>query len=254
MNRPSVRRLRSALVALSLTAATAGTAVAVAGPATAANVSCTTSTTLTVNSKATTPQIVSFGTYLDVQASVSASCTGGSPNYVEAGTLWLQKRTSSTGAWTTIAKETGFNAESASKYGTNVATRTTQFRAVYYGGAYNNGAGSDTFANSSSKYILVGMIRASKDLAWHSVRGGIHGSFKFSPAASIKGLKAEVEHKSGTHWKILRKVKANSKGIVTTTLPLGKNRIVVPTARGFVGSYHTVSVTRARATHRAVVR
>lgn len=244
MIRTTPRRLRSALLAVTLTAATAGTAVAVAGPAAANGSTCTPSATITVNGHSST-QTVRFGDYVTVQAEVAANCTGGTYNPTTPlyGTLQIQRTTNGT-TWTTIA--TGSTAGFASVGGKHVVPRVSGFRAVYTGGTdptYN-----DTYAGSTSSMVIAHIYRSSKEVSSVCSRRGCTDTWRFGPATSIKGLRVQIQRKVSGHWKTVTRVRASSTGTIRHTFPIGANRMVLPPARGFDGSYILLTVSRYRPT------
>lgn len=239
MIRTSVR-LRRAMVALTLTAAAASTALGVAGPASARTSStCTPVASITVNSKTTT-QVVRYGDYVDVTAQVAANCTGGSYNPTTPlyGTLQIQRSYDNV-HWSTVS--TGSTAGYAYISGTNVAPKVAGFRAVYTGGT--DPTYGDTYSSSTSSTIVVGVYRKTS-YSWKSVRRAVRYNWKISPTASISGLNAVFFKKTATGWKRLKAIRVSSTGHVVATFGVGTYKMQLPTARGLIASYVKFRVTR----------
>lgn len=244
MTSTTIRRMRTALTALALTAATAGTAVAVAGPASATASTCTPTASITVNHK-TTKQTIRFGDNILVEASVAPNCTGGSfnPDTPLYGTLKIQRTTNGT-SWTTVA--TGDTPGYVGVNGTKLASRLSGFRAVYTGGT--DPTYGDTYTDATSSMQLVHVFRASKEVRSRCGHRGCTDTWKFSPIASIKGMKVQIQRMSGGRWRNVTKVRVSSKGTITHTFPIGVNRLLLPVGRGFDGSYVKWKITRYTAT------
>ncbi|MCL2542882.1 MAG: hypothetical protein FWE71_10560 [Nocardioidaceae bacterium] len=246
MNRPVVRRLRSALVALALTAAGTGTAVAV-GPAHAAAATCTDSLTLTANGRSTGVS-VAYGTYVSVHVDVVAHCTGGSlaPGAPLGGTTTLWRSFDAGDTWTKAKTASSADRGHVSIHGTHVVRRTTWFYASYSGGTDSSG---DTFAAAPSRSVGVGIYRTTRMVSYRSIRGGTRSTYKVGPAASIRGLEVVFQRRAGSRWRADKKIRAGSAGIVVGTFAIGRYRMHLPAARGMLGSYATFSVTRHRPAH-----
>lgn len=249
MLRTSARRARAAVVALALTATTVGT-VAATSPAQAVDASCTTKTTLTINGHRAN-QVVQWGDYESVHVDVSAVCVGDSSLDIPlGGSTRLYRSTDGGHTWSKIKGANGTNASFISYYGTNIIKRNTKFKATYSGGtdAYNN------HYTASSAYNQA-RIKRKVSYTWKSVRGGVRYNYAIAPASSIRGLHVIFKKKKSTHWVTIRKVRVNRYGHVVGTFGLGKYRMSMPSARGFIASYHAFGVVRARATAgRAVAR
>jgi hypothetical protein len=248
MNRPALgRRLRSALVALTITAAAAGTSIAVAGPASATNATCTTSTLVSADvgtGYKTSTVVAKWGSYESIKVDVSATCSNG-VDYTSTGTTYVQRSTDGGSTWTTVKSATGYSTSTVYYYGTNIVTRNTIFRGLYTGGTDTSNA--RTYAGSSDT-IDVAMIRSSKIASQKNVRGGLKVNFKISPTASIKGLYVKFQVKKSGVWKGYKKVRATSTGHAIATFAGSSRgiayRMVLPSARGFVSSYASFTVTR----------
>jgi hypothetical protein len=236
MNRPTFgRRLRSALIALTVTAATAGTSVAVADSASAA-ASCTTRTVITAKSSTASRVVVTWNDYFALQVDVTPTCSDGN-TYTAAGTITVQKSINGGSTWTNVTP--GY-ASSAywSKDGTNWNSRSAVFRAIYRGAT----DGSGRTYTSSSDSVTVYMIRDTQDVYSQSgsVRGGYKKTFKIAPTASIKGLYVKFQVKSSGVWKGYKRVQVNRYGKVSAVFAGSSAgrvyRMVQPSGRGFAAS------------------
>lgn len=236
MNRPTIgRRMRSALVALTITAAAAGTSVAVAGPASAVtSVACTTSTVVDLNTH-TSNQVVKWNDFEAIHVNVKASCTDGKSYVSGSGITTLYKSIDGGNTWSVVKRAGDYSAESISFYGTNVVQRNTIYYAKYSGGSYNNGYTQWTYPASSDN-IAVGVIRDVKET--HSSCGtrGCADNFKVSPASSISGLKVIIQKHTSTGWHFNTSVKASSTGTFKHFFTRGKWRFQLPGSRGFLKS------------------
>lgn len=236
MNRPFFgRRLRSALVALTITAAAAGTSVAVAGPAGAVtSVSCSTSTVLDVNGH-TSNQVVRWNDFEAVHVNVKASCSDGRTYVSGSGITTLYKSVDGGSTWTTVKRIGGYGADYVSIYGTNIITRNTLFYAKYSGGAYGDGTTQWNYSASADN-IAVGIIRYIKEGSSSCGTRGCTDTFKITPVASIKGLTVVIQKNSSTGWHFNSSVKASSTGTFKHFFTRGKWRFVLPGKRGFLKS------------------
>ncbi|GAB2983721.1 hypothetical protein [Nocardioides montaniterrae] len=243
MIRTTSRRLRSALVALTITAAAAGTSVAVAGPAGAVTqVSCSTKTVVDVNGH-TSNQVVKWGDYESVHVNVSAACSDGK-NYVSgSGITTLYKSTDGGNTWTTLKRMGGYGADYVSYYGTNVITRNTLFYAKYSGGAYGNGYTQWNYAASNDN-IVAGVIRHTAYKSSSCGHRGCTAVYKITPIASIQGLKVTIQKHNSTGWHFNTAVTVSSTGTLKHFFRPGKYRFLLPGKRGFLKStYGTITVS-----------
>lgn len=242
MNRPlNGRRLRSALVALTITAATAGTTVATAGSASAA-ATCTTKTVITAKSSTASRVAVKWGDYFALEVNVTPTCSDGN-TYTAAGTIKVQKSTNGGSTWTGVASDYASSAY-WQRAGTNWNTRTAIFRAIYTGAT----DGSARTYSSSSDSVGIGMYRASKIGSYKNVRGGLRVNYAITPATSIKGLYVKFQVKRDGRWRGYKKVRATSTGHAIAIFAGSSKgihyRANFPSARGFIASSSAFTVTR----------
>ncbi|HJQ07755.1 MAG TPA: hypothetical protein VJ872_20045 [Nocardioides sp.] len=252
MTVPALRRLRSATIALALTAAATGTAVAVAGPAHATSNACATTSTITINDQ-TTDQAVPYGSSVTVIADVAmtaGSCESpdGVPAGVESGKLSIERSLDNGDTWTTLktidVTLSMHTASIAGIAGYSFLPGTAEFRAHYFGGNQDVVTG-DTFSDSYA-WRWAAPVRTAKRTAKTCTTTYCQDTWKIRPAASIAGLKVKLEHWSSAKktWVLLANRTVSSTGTFTYRFPLGTTRVLIPTARGYLGSYLIVKVTR----------
>ncbi|MCL2542881.1 MAG: hypothetical protein FWE71_10555 [Nocardioidaceae bacterium] len=241
MTRTSSRRLRSALVVVSLTAATTGTATAVTGPANAVSNVCPTATTLTINGK-TSNQAVQYGATVTLGASVAlGTCqfADGVPTSITVGTLEIDRITDGD---LTVVKKIGVSSGSSSISisGKNLVPALSEYKAVYLGNSDDHSG--DTY-ESSQDVRYAGPYRTwQRSSASRWVKGGFHGVYKINPSVSIKGLKVQLQRRTTSGWTTFAQPRVSSAGLLTYTFKAGVTRVMLPLARGFIASEWKVQV------------
>lgn len=242
------RRMRHALVALTLAAASAGTAIAVAGPAAAVSNSCHPTATLTINGQ-TKDLAVRFGSTVTIAGTVAVgTCdfSEGTPSSVEFGTLEIDRTVDNGDTWT-VLKTVDVTPEvnTVSVSGTNLVPQLGLYKVTYTGGSSEESG--DTFAdvgtNCSSETAQLpswcswsAPYRTHQRLkSSHWVRNGYVANYKLRPAVSIAGLKVQLQRKQGNAWKTVARAAVDEHGVFSHRFAVGLTRIVTPDARGFVG-------------------
>jgi hypothetical protein len=229
------RRVRSALVAVALTAGSIGTAVAVAGPAAAVSNDCQTTSTLTINGS-TADQAVQFGSTVTLAASVALGTCAmpDPPPSVEAGTLTIDRSLDDGATWSTLATvQVTPETSTVSVSGTRLVNQISLYRAAYTGTTSPEPT-VDTF-HSSVDYSWAGPYRTHKRLASsHWVSGGYVADYQLRPVASIAGLRVRFERREGGTWKVVGSAKVNEHGVFSHKFTPGLTRIHTPRARGFI--------------------
>jgi len=252
MTSAPTRRLRSALVALTMTAAATGTAIAVAGPAHAESNDCTTTTVLSVNGK-TSPNavhLVKYGYSETVAATVSIKAcmfVDGVPPNVEAGTLKIERSTDNGDTWTTFASvdaSTGVNTVArAGISGKGVFAQTDRFRAHFIGGSSGPATG-DTFHDSTYVFVTSAPVRIAMETSKNCTATGCTDTWKITPVASISGLRVKIQRKVGGVWTTTTSREVTTTGTFTYKFVAGQTLVVIPAARGFASSSISVSVSK----------
>lgn len=247
-----IRRVRNTAVALALTAAATGAALATAGPAHAVTGNdCQTTTSITVNGSAA-DQAVPYATTVTVAASVAVgTCISeGGPSQVTAGTLRIERSADNGVTWSTVTSvdvSTGVTtAAKAGVSGWSFLPQPTEFRVRYTGGT--DATSGDTFhdapVNPTTSYIWAAPVRVAKLLSKHCTTTGCTDTWRINPATSISGLRVQIQRRVNGSWSTIAGRVVSSTGTFTYTFKPGASRVYIPAARGFVASFITVVVAR----------
>ncbi|HWU20042.1 MAG TPA: hypothetical protein VN088_00845 [Nocardioides sp.] len=254
----ALRRLRSAAVALALTSAATGTAIAVAGPAHAVGADCSTIATIKVNGVVgrtvdglTTTVAISYGKSVTVQASVALDpahpcTTDAPPTAVDAGTLSIERSTDRGITWkrvTGASVDTSTGATTISKTGVSghwFLPGLTEFRANFAGGT---NADDDTF-HASYNWIFAGPRRTLTRVAKQCTTTYCQDTFKVAPASSMTDVRVLLQRRVSGAWATVARRTVSSAGTFSYRFRLGTTRIVVPTANSYFGVIRLVTVSR----------
>lgn len=252
-----IRRLRTAAVALTLTAAAAGTAIAVAGPAHAISNDCQAISSITVNGTPgktvdgkTTTVAIEYGASVTVVADVKVgTCmfADGVPPSVNAGTLTLERSSDKGQTWTAVPgastdTNTGVTTvATAGISGTRFLPGLTEFRAHFVGAS--NEVTGDTFHSAGAAYIFAGPVRIQKSTATRRTASYVEETWKITPAASISGLRVKLQRRVDGAWSTVGVRTVSTAGMFTYRFRKGTTRVVLPAARGYFASTYTVSIS-----------